>query len=129
MASKKDGYSFDDIQRSGDEIREEYELTVKRIYPSKVVKINGKNVDIGKNRQMWYQKIYDYALNPNDPALLSLVFLIDLSDKYDLYLEDKNTPFGLYWLKMIKYDFQLGKEFRLTMDQTKNELTRLGTRK
>lgn len=129
MAKEKEKYSFDDLKRLGDERRESYALTTEQLYPNKTVKINNKNIDIGKKCQGWYQTIYDYAPNPKDPKLLSLVYIIDMAYRFDIDLDDKTTPFGRYWDMIMKYYYQLGMNFRLTMDQTKNELTRLLTRK
>jgi len=129
MPEKKDKYSFDDLKRLGDERREGYDRTMGHLYSDKKVQINGKTVDIGKKCQEWYQTIYDYAPDPNDPKLLSLVFIIDMAYEHSIDLDDKDTPFGRYWDMLMKYYYQLGMNFRMTMDQTKNELTRLLTRK
>jgi len=129
MAKDKEKYSFDDLKRLGDERREGYDITINQLYPEKKVQINGKDVDIGKKCQGWYQTIYDYAPNPRDPKLLDLVCIIDKAYKLNIDLDDKTTPFGKYWDMLMKYYYQLGMNFRLTMDSTKNELTRLLTRK
>ena len=129
MAKDKEKYSFDDLKRLGDERREGYDITTKQLYPGKKVQINGKDVDIGKKCHEWYQTIYDYAPNPRDPKLLDLVYIIDMAYKFGIDLDDKTKPFGRYWDMIMKYHYQLGMNFRLTMDQTKNELTRLLTRK
>lgn len=125
----KEKYSFDDLKRLGDERREGYDITMEKLYPIKKAQINGKTVDIGKKCQGWYQTIYDYAPDPQDPKLLSLVSIIDKAYKHNIDLDDKDTPFGQYWDMILKYYYQLGMNFRVTMDQTKNELTRLLTRK
>jgi len=129
MTKEKEKYSFDDLKRLGDERREGYDITTEQLYPKKIVKTNGKDVDIGKTCQNWYRTIYDYAPDPKDPKLLSLVYLIDMAYKNNINLDDKTMPFGTYWDMIIKYYYQLGMNFRVTMDQTKNELTRLLTRK
>lgn len=126
---KKEKYSFDELKRLGDERREGYDSTVLQLYPKKIVVINDKSIDIGKKCQVWYQTIYDYAPNPKDPKLISMVYVIDIAYKYGINLDDKTTPFGQYWDMLLKYYYQLGMNFRATMDQTKNELTRLLTRK
>jgi len=129
MAKDRDKYNFDDLKRLGDERREGYSVTTGQLYPSKTVKINGNDVDIGKKCQGWYQTIYDYAPNPKDPKLISLVYIIDLAYDNSIDLDDKTTIFGKYWDHLMKYYYQLGMNFRITMDQTNNELTRLLTRK
>lgn len=129
MAKEKEKYSFDDLKRLGDEKREEYDHTVKRFYPDKTIKVEGKDINIGKICREWYQIIYDYAPDPKDPKLLSLVFIIDKAYKNNIDLDDKTTPSGRQWDMLMKYYYKLGMNFRITMDQTKNELTRLLTRK
>ena len=129
MAKEKEKHSFDDLKRLGDEKREEYDHTVQRFYPDKIIKLNDKNVNIGKICKEWYQTIYDYAPNPKDEDLLIYVFFIDAAYELGVDLDDTTAPFGKRWHFLMKYDYQLGKQFRVTMDQTKNELTRLLTRK
>jgi len=125
----KEKYNFDDLKRLGDERRDGYAITAGQLYPTKKVTINGKEIDIGKKCQNWYQTIYDYAPNPGDPKMLTLVYVIDMAYKHNIDLDAKDTPFGQYWDMIIKYYYQLGMSFRTTMDQTNNELTRLLTRK
>ncbi len=129
MEMVKDKPNFDDLKRLGDERREGYDLTIKQLYPSRKVTLDGNEIDIGKKCQGWYQTIYDYAPNPTDPKLQSLVYIIDMAYENDIDLDDKTTAFGKYWDMLMKYYYQLGMNFRLTMDSSKNELTRLLTRK
>lgn len=129
MAKDKSKYSFHDLKRLGDERRESYTLTVKLLYPMKKVKISGNEVDVGKICREWYQTIYDYAPTPEDEKLLSLVYIIDIAYKQGINLDNKTTSFGKYWDMIMKYYYPIGKNFRMTMDQSNNEFTRLQTRK
>jgi hypothetical protein len=129
MAERKEKYSFDDLKRLGDEKREDYDLTMEQLYPKKIVKINDKEVDIGKKCREWYQTIYDYAPDPNDSKLTNLVAFIQAAYKDGANLDDKTTKTGRRWDFLMNHYYKLGMNFRITMDQTKNELTRLLTRK
>lgn len=129
MAEKKEKYNFEDLKRLGDERREGYDITLKQLYPKKIIKNSDTEVDIGKKCQGWYQTIYDYAPNPRDPKLTDLVYIIDMAYRFNIDLDDKTEPFGKYWDILMKYYYNLGMNFRLTMDSTNNELTRLLTRK
>ncbi len=129
MVKKKDKYSFDEIQRLGAEKREAYTLTLQDIYPDKIVKINGEEINVGKICRKWYQTIYDYAPNPRDEMLEGLVLFIDVAYKNGDNLNDHTTLAGRRWDFLMKYHYKLGKNYRITMDSTNNEMTRLLTRK
>lgn len=128
MAEKKDKYSFTDIKRLGEEKRESYDITMKDLKQDKTVKINGKNVNIGGICRTWSKRIDDNAPNPNDPKLRNLHIFIYAAYVCGGNLNDQTTWWGMKWNFLLTFYWPFGKNFRLTMDSTNNELTRLLTR-
>jgi len=129
MAEKKEKYSFDEFRREVEKKRETYDEEVAKLFPKKIVKINDKDVDVGKIIRDRYQYLYDYAPNPKDPKLTNLVLFLMKAYKDGHDIDDITTKTGADWATLTTLYYPLGRNYRLMMDQTTNELTRLMSRK
>ena len=124
----KPGFGVDDqLKRFIDERKDSFAHTTKRIYPDKTA---GK-VDIGRVCRYWYQRVHDNADSyiKSDPEILPLmVFIIDFAYMNGLNLDDPESSVGNLWRLLLKYYYEIGLSYRNTMDETKDEKVRLGTR-